>query len=275
MAQDLRQIGRAELTGSTRAVRESGEADTRLLVLRSVGHEASGERIGSRSLSFLIYPDQRPKCDERTFLLRRRPEAAIGPLPCEEGGQRPPGAFARFGGADCEQRLDGVKEIGARPGSVLGLVGDDGGGQRGKPVSSRSVHIGESMNRGDLNIRGEVTISVVPLGLKLNQADDMPVDRLAVCKPRPKRRAQRQAADPEPGGRVRSKDLSIRQHHRSDPMVWRCRGEETRDEVLAGAVRVARWGTAFAESARPALKLQYPCHDPYQFRAVGCTAEIE
>ena len=39
MAQDLRQIGGAELTGSTRAVRECGQTNPWLLVDRGVGHK--------------------------------------------------------------------------------------------------------------------------------------------------------------------------------------------------------------------------------------------
>ena len=45
MAQDLRQIGGAELTGSTRAVREGGEPNAGLLVDGSVGHGTSVKRI--------------------------------------------------------------------------------------------------------------------------------------------------------------------------------------------------------------------------------------
>lgn len=41
MAQDLRQVGGAELAGSTRAVRERGEPDAGLLVDRGVSHTAS------------------------------------------------------------------------------------------------------------------------------------------------------------------------------------------------------------------------------------------
>ena len=44
MAQDLRQVGWAELAGSTGAVRECGETDTRLLVDRGVGHPTSPSR---------------------------------------------------------------------------------------------------------------------------------------------------------------------------------------------------------------------------------------
>jgi hypothetical protein len=43
MAQDLRQIGGAELTGSTGTVRQGGEADARLLIPRRFGHTVSGE----------------------------------------------------------------------------------------------------------------------------------------------------------------------------------------------------------------------------------------
>jgi hypothetical protein len=81
MAQDLRQIGGAELTGSTGAVRECGETNPWLLVDRGVGHRTSGERIDPRSLSLLLYPDQRSQGDERPLLLRGRAEAAVGPLP--------------------------------------------------------------------------------------------------------------------------------------------------------------------------------------------------
>jgi hypothetical protein len=43
MAQDLRQIGGAELTGSTRTMREGGQANTRLLINGTLGHGASSE----------------------------------------------------------------------------------------------------------------------------------------------------------------------------------------------------------------------------------------
>jgi hypothetical protein len=85
MAQDLRQIGGAELTGSTRAVGESSETNAWLLVDRGVGHRASGERIESRSLSLLLYPDQRSQRDQRPFLLGGGAEATIGPLPRQQG----------------------------------------------------------------------------------------------------------------------------------------------------------------------------------------------
>jgi hypothetical protein len=40
MAQYLRQIGGAELTGSTRTMREGSQANTRLLIDRILGHGA-------------------------------------------------------------------------------------------------------------------------------------------------------------------------------------------------------------------------------------------
>ena len=43
MAQDLRQIGGAELTGSTRAVRERGETNPWLLIPRRLCHTRSRE----------------------------------------------------------------------------------------------------------------------------------------------------------------------------------------------------------------------------------------
>jgi hypothetical protein len=111
MAQDLRQVGWAELAGSASAVRERSQPDLRLLIERSVWH-----------LHLLLGPDERSQRDERALLLSCRAETAVDPLTSQQSGDCAPDCRVSFRSMKRVQSLQGVKQIGLRPASVLRLL---------------------------------------------------------------------------------------------------------------------------------------------------------
>lgn len=101
MAQDLRQVGWAELAGSASAVRERSQPNPRLLIERSVWH-----------LHLLLGPDQRAQGDERALLLRCRPETAVDPLTRQQNGYCAPHCRMSFASMKRVQGLESMEQIG-------------------------------------------------------------------------------------------------------------------------------------------------------------------
>ena len=221
-----------------------------------VGHPASCSRAVS-----LLRPDQRPQGDEGPLLLGGRSQScrrsAAGPA-----GRGPRAAPLRaLLGADRQQRLEGVKEIGVCPGAILRLVGRHRLRQAG--TSSDEVGgEGQGVDSGHDRVRREVPVPVVPLLLQLYQAQRVLLDRWPLSsRARSAARSARQLMANRAAGSARN-TFPLGSMTGANRSLRRSRGEEAGDEVLAGPMRSGGRGTALAECSRLALEGQHPTHAP-------------
>src|SRR5215207_2100092 len=183
MAQDLRQVGWAELAGSAGAVRERSQPDLRLLIERSVWH-----------LHLLLGPDQRSQRDERALLLRCCTETAVDPLTCQQSGDCSPDCRMSFRSMKRVQSLQSLKQIGLRPASVLRLLRGQKARESWQEIAVLGRREGERVNSGDHSVRRKVSAVIQPLLLQLDQAEQVLPHLRPVLEPGAKSRPQGQAA---------------------------------------------------------------------------------